>query len=155
MKKKILITSLFATLMLLVPMTSVVGESYVNNDCGCNVVNSYDLSRFKLLMFRLKVVTNILLLRFGDIPEVKEQCHEILDVINSNSLWDFPIICGILESILNRLNNIVIILEDLVEKYKDNPIIIGILACFIIPIDMIGYYVLLLGAGFDCNMPNP
>ena len=34
MNKRILIASIFATLMLLVPMTSVVGISEIKNDCG-------------------------------------------------------------------------------------------------------------------------
>ena len=104
MNKKILIASLFATLMLLVPINSAVGVSDVEDDCGCQVVSSSNLVRVKLLMFRLKIITNILLLRFGHIPEIAEKCQEILDVINSNRQWDFPIICAILESIYIQLN---------------------------------------------------
>ena len=95
MNKKILIASIFATLMLLVPMTSVVGVSDVE-DCGCQVVNSSDLVRVKLLMVRLKVVTNILLLRYGHIPEIQEKCQEILEIINPDNPLDVPLICDIL-----------------------------------------------------------
>jgi hypothetical protein len=106
MKKKILISTVFTTLMLTAPITSVVGISDIEKDCGYQVVNSSDLFRVKLLMLRLKIVTNILLLRFGHIPEVQEQCNEILDVINSNKQLDYPIICAILEPIFYLLVNI-------------------------------------------------
>jgi hypothetical protein len=95
MNRKILIASIFATLILLVPMTSVVGVSDVEDDCGCEDVNRYDLFRVKLLLVRLKVYINIILLRFGFIPEVAEKCEEILDVIKSDETWH-PI-CDILE----------------------------------------------------------
>jgi hypothetical protein len=61
-------------------MKSVVGVSDVEDDCGCQVVNRYDLFRVKLLLVRIKVITNILLLRFGHIPEIQEKCQEKLDV---------------------------------------------------------------------------
>lgn len=96
MNKKILIATIFATLMLMVPMTSVVGVSEVEEDCGCQDVNSSDLFRVKLLMNRLKVVTKILLLRFGHIPEVRDKCQEILEIINPDNPLDVPFICDIL-----------------------------------------------------------
>ena len=108
MNKKILIASLFATLMLLVPMTSVVGVSDVNDDCDCQVVNRYDLVRVKLLSVRLKVVTNILLLRFGHILEIQEKSYEILDVINSDGFWD---------DFCNSIVNIMETIQDLIENY--------------------------------------
>ena len=173
MKRKILIASLFATLMLLVPVTSVVGisdislnrkiekieddntitETYDNEDCECQVVNRYDLFRVKLLLVRLKVFTNILLLRFGHIPEIKEKCEEILDLINS----DFPIICAILESVWNQYKYIINILDDLISKYEDNPIISGIIIIFLAyPLDNIAFIVLSLGAAFGCEwVPEP
>ena len=78
MNKKILIASLFATLMLLVPMTSVVGfsdislnrkiekiednntitETYDNEDCGCQPVSNLNLVRFERLSNRLEKLSN-------------------------------------------------------------------------------------------------
>ena len=102
MNKKILIASLFATLILLVPMTSVVGVSDVEEDCECQDVNRYDLFRVKLLLVRIKVITNILLLRFGHIPEVADKCFDILENLDLNKLQGSPIICAILEPIWDR-----------------------------------------------------
>jgi hypothetical protein len=36
-------------------------------------------------------------------PEIKEKCEELLDVINSDRPWDFPIICYILNETLTIL----------------------------------------------------
>jgi hypothetical protein len=126
------------------------------DDCGCQVVNRYDLFRVKLLMFRLKIITNILLLRFGHIPEVAEKCQEILDTINSDSLWDFTIICGMLEQIWNQSSYMHKIICDLYEEYENNPIILGILACFQITLDTIRGSVVILGTSFGCDwVPFP
>ena len=108
MNKKILIASVFATLMLLVPVTSVVGISDVEDDCGCQVVSSSNLVRVKLLLVRLKVITNILLLRFGYILEIQEKSYEILDVINSDGFWD---------DFCNSIVNIMETIQDLIENY--------------------------------------
>jgi len=151
MNKKILIASLFATLMLLVPMTSAVGVSDVEEDCGCQDVNRYDLLRVKLLMGKLKVITNILLLRFGHIPEIQEKCQEILDVINSNRQLDNSIICDILEPIWNLLKYIGEIGNDLLSRYEDNPIIFGILIFLALPLEYIGFILHFLGNAFDCE----
>ena len=88
MNKKLLIASLFATLMLLVPMTSVVGVSDVEEDCGCQVISSHNLVRAERLLARLEVYINIILLRFGYIPEVAEKSEEILDIINSDGIGE-------------------------------------------------------------------
>ena len=134
MNKRILIASLFAILMLLVPMASVVGVSDVEEDCGCQVVNRYDLVRVKLLLVRIKVFTNILLLRFGYIPEVAEKCNEILDVIKSNRQLDFPIICDILEPIYDALETIVNFLMPYFEIYcPEYSILCTIILTFLIP----------------------
>jgi hypothetical protein len=105
MNKKIFIASLFASLILLVPMTSVVGVSEVEDDCGCQVVNRYDLFRVKFSLLRLKIVANILLLRFGHIPEIREKCQEILDDISSVGIndWFCDNLISVYYSTYNRL----------------------------------------------------
>ena len=157
MNKKILIASIFATLMLLVPMTSVIGVSDVEDDCGCQVVNRYDLFRVKLLLVRLEVYINIILLRFGYIPEVAEKCQEILDVINSNRQLDYPIICDMLEPIWNKFQDIVDICFNLRDKYEDNPIIYYIIELIILPpLLAIGTIILIPAVFFDCDwVPEP
>jgi hypothetical protein len=95
MNKKILITSLFATLMLFVPMTSVVGisdvslnrkiekiedndtitETYDNEDCGCQVVNrSNQVTSF---------ICNILDIIFNNVQKMCDYFHE-----KANESWE-------------------------------------------------------------------
>ncbi len=67
-------------------------------DCfKCQVSDEYNLLKVKLLMYKVRVIVNIVLLsKLGKIPEIKENCQEILDVINSeNSLGESPI-CNVL-----------------------------------------------------------
>ena len=152
MNNKILIASIFSTLMLLIPMTSVVGVSDVEEDCGCQVVNRYDLFRVKLLLVRIKVITNFILLKFGYIPEIKEKCEGILDVINSNRQLDYPIICDILELIYNQIPYIADILQDLIPEYEDDPIIQGIMIIFITyPLSIIVFIIYSLGDTYNCD----
>ena len=152
MNKKILIASLFATLMLLVPMTSVVGVSDVEEDCGCQVVNRNDLFRVKLLLVRIKVITNILLLRFGHIPEVAEKCEEILDAINSNRQLDDPIICDNLYQLCEYFGSwywfFYILSEDV---FEENPILSNIFNNISILFSMIATYILVFAALLDCD----
>ena len=158
MNKKILIASLFATLMLLVPMTSVIGVSDVEDDCGCEVVSSSNLVRVERLLARLEVYINIILLRFGHIPDVQEKCQEIIDVINSNRQLDFPIICDILESIWNQLNYIANNINYLLSELEDISIIANIIVIFLgFPVGCIALIVYSLGLSFGCEClpPNP
>ena len=150
MNKKILIASLFATLMLLVPMTSVAGLSDVEDDCECQDVNRYDLYRVKLLLVRIKVITNILLLRFGHIPEIAEKCSDILENLDLNKLQEPPIICAILESICNQIDYIYDVLDYLLTVYEDYEIIFFIIASLIPPLAWIGVIVYSLGVPFGC-----
>jgi len=154
MNKKILIASLFATLMLLVPMTSVVGVSDVEDDCGCEVVDRYDLFRAKLLLVRIKVITNILLLRFRHIPEVAEKCHDILAVINSNRPLDYPIICAMLDIIYFSMEFISGIFYELALFFQDIPILYNLFWTsheFII--NMLQTWLFPIMFKFDCEIP--
>jgi hypothetical protein len=52
-------------------------------------------------LFRVKVVTNVILSsKLGEIPEIKEDCQEILDAIKSYKPLDSPLICITLFSIM-------------------------------------------------------
>ena len=155
MNKKILIASLFATLMLLVPMTSVVGVYDVENDCGCEVISSRNLVRAERLLARLEVYINIILLRFGHIPEVAEKCQEILDVINSNRVLDYPILCAEIERLFNKLIDISSILEHYFNEFKNNPIIVNIIGTFLVIFIRLSGYVWAIGVIFDCWGPEP
>jgi hypothetical protein len=73
-------------------------------DCECQEVDSQNLVRVKLLMNNLKFFTNILIKRFGHIPEVKEKCQEVVDLISSSSSFSNPIIiCLMLYFIVDNL----------------------------------------------------
>jgi hypothetical protein len=155
MNRRILIVSLFATLTLLVPINSVVGVSDVEDDCGCQVVNRYDLFRVKLLMIRLKVITNTILLRFRHIPEIAEKCEEILDVINSNRQLDYPIICGILEPIFLSLISVLEIIFELMLGFENYPKILEILNAIFTPIQIVGRFVYEMGVEYGCEWALP
>ena len=99
--KKVWIASIFATLMLTVPLTSVVGASEVEDDCNCNPVSDLHLIRIERLLNRLESRIDFILLKYGHIPEVAEKCHEALELINSDDIKDT--ICGILFIIVEIL----------------------------------------------------
>jgi len=156
MNKKILIASLFATLMLLVPMSSVVGVSDVDEDCGCQVVNRYDLFRVKLLLVRLKVITNILLLRFGHIPEVAEKCYEILENLDINKLWDSPIICDTLYQLSGYFGSWYWFFNILsTDVFEENPILSNIFNNISMFFAMIATSFWGIAVLLDCDWADP
>jgi hypothetical protein len=53
-------------------------------------------------MKRLESNNNNLLTRFEHIPEIKEKCQEVSDIIDSNGGEDWPIFCNILEYLIGR-----------------------------------------------------
>ena len=69
--------------------------SIFEEDCGCQDVNRVDLLRFRLLLIRIEAINNVILTRFGHIPEIREKCEEILDVIYSDDSGLFCDILGI------------------------------------------------------------
>ena len=96
--KKVWIASILATLMLTVPLTSVVGASDTVEDCNCNpAISDFQVVRIERLLDRLESRINFILLRYGHIPEIREKCEGILDVINSDGLNE--ILCDILDRI--------------------------------------------------------
>jgi hypothetical protein len=93
------------------------------------------------------------LLRFGHIPEVTEECQEILDIINSNRQRDFPIICDILEPILNNSGEKgMLYLEKAREAQDAGNTILMLLyfSIFWMYIGIIGI-ILSIGTSFDCD----
>ena len=98
--KKVWIASIFATLMLLVPLTSVVGANEVE-DCNCNPISDIQVVRIERLLDRIESRINFILLRHGHIPEVAEKCKEILEIINLEDIKN--IFCDTLEGIIDYL----------------------------------------------------
>ena len=86
--------------------TTIVSD--VDEDClECQPVNNVDILRVRLLVIRIKAITNVILSRFGYIPEVKEKCEEVLELINSGVLLLFCVIilvwCELLVGIMVNL----------------------------------------------------
>ena len=79
--KKVWIASIFATLMLTVPLTSVVGANEVE-DCNCNPVSNLEVVRIERLLTRLESRINFILLKYAHIPEVAEKCQIISENIS-------------------------------------------------------------------------
>jgi len=161
MNKKILIAGLFATLMLTVPMTSVVGISDVENDCGCQVVNNPYLVKLKMQFSRLEVYTKLLLMLYKHNPEITDTCEEILDIINSDSFWYFPIFCSIFEKLFNATyilyNGVGDLGDYLVEKF---PNLESLICLILVPIfESLGLtlgYMYMIGVAFcDWDPPWP
>ena len=121
--------------------------SDIGEDCGCQTVNRVDLLRFKLLLIRVEVITNIILSKFGHIPEVEEKCQDILDIIHSSKVLDYPIICSILEIIGGTLSGMMTICVVFIATFPITSLIFGpiwvTLLGLVITISVIGIH-------FDC-----
>ena len=106
--------------------------SDVDEDClECQPVNRIDILKVKLLMIRVEAFTNVILSRFGHIPEIREKCEEISDRITNfqemyNDLklgslnWDFPIICAFLESNYKSLGNFSVFIYEISDIFDPN-----------------------------------
>ena len=125
MNKKILIASIFISIMLLVPMTSVVGVSDIEEICDCQVLSKRYIVRTERLLSKLEVYINIIWLKFGYIPEIAEECNKILDTIYPDGLNE--IFCEILK-------RIGILIEELRKIFPEGTIIYPILVLMMFPI---------------------
>ena len=137
---------------------SITKTSESKGDCGCQPVNRAELLRVKLLLIRIEAITNVILSKFGHIPEVAEKCQEITNRIEtfkemnnelklSSSLWDFQIICSILKNYFGVLNEMYEWIWDLMYKIQ-----VGIFF-FISILYLIGFiqlFIFLIGVGFGC-----
>jgi hypothetical protein len=118
----------------------------------CNKISDSDLIRLERLLNRGEVYSKLLLVLSRYNPEIKEKCEELLDVINSDRPWDFPIICIILESTWNQLLDLGKIISDIITKSKDNPIFNGIIYFFFMLVWLpITLFVLTLGVSLGCD----
>ena len=115
--REVWIASIFATIMLMLPLNSVVGAneisknvvSDVDEDClECQTVRKVDILKVRFLLIKIEAFTNIILSKFGHIPEIRKKCGEISEGIitfreeinNLKSSFldsDFPIFCKFLE----------------------------------------------------------
>ena len=126
--KKVWIASIFATLMLLVPLTSVVGASEVE-DCNCKPISDSQVVRIERLLNRLENRINFILLRYGHIPEVAENFQEISNKITTLiemkeefklelSLENEPVIFTIIFLMFWTVIMLVLFLSAFLERYR-------------------------------------
>ena len=111
---------------------SIAKTSDVEEDClECQPVNRVDLLRVRLLLIRLETITNIILSKFGHIPDIEEKCGEILDIIHSNRVIGTLIFCISLYLLLIPMFLFGQTLFEIIEGLKDKPILVGILTSFL------------------------
>ena len=120
--RKVWIASILATLMLIVPITNIIGASDTVEDCNCKpTISDLYLVRIERLIDRIERRIDFILLKYGHIPEVVEECEEILSIINS--WYPFDIICNILDRILGFF----LYLYDFIKDYQIILILLGLL----------------------------
>ena len=130
--------------------------SDVDEDClECQPVNRVELLKVKLLLIRLEVITNVILSRFGHIPEIGEKCGKILDVIHSNRVLDYPIICSILLYLGNTLRYIDEFLWSILDNHPNNVILYLII--YPLEVTIVTFIIIILGFWFiyDCYNWEP
>ena len=75
--------------------TNIVSD--VEEDClECQPVNRVELLKVKLLLIRIEAFTNVILSRYGHIPEIREKCEEASERISEIILQDNTVICNLL-----------------------------------------------------------
>ena len=127
--KKIWIAGILATLMLMVPITSVVGANKVE-DCNCKPVNDIQVVRIERLLNRLESYTKILLVLLKHNPEIAGISQEVSNHINDIKIMigqlkristDSKIICNIVEMIIKIIDTIAWrVFEIAGNFYEDN-----------------------------------
>jgi hypothetical protein len=130
-----------------------------NEDCiECQVSDGYILLKVRLLLFKVKHVTNIISSSsLRDTPEVKKDCQEILDIIDSSISVDYPIICDI----LILYDSIITIIWLRIDSYREYFIEKGnhlIAVVFEIYLDILNYLHELIwedGYYLDCDWIPP
>ena len=134
---------------------SITKTADVEGDCfDCRPVNRVALLKVKLLLMKLETITNVILSRFGHTPEVAEKCEEVLDIINSNRVLDYPFICVVLLSILFPVMFIMVIIQDIEDLLEEKfPTISYIFFILLVPFIYIYINLFDLAIEWDCIGP--
>ena len=127
-------------------------KNEIVEDCGCEEVSNNEFYRVKLLLVKIKVVTNFILMKFGNIPEIKESCQEILTAINSIGILYNEGICMIVWILYNYLGLIAGVLIQLFDifEYYNFQLIANMILTIMTPIANMLAIVLEIGEIFDC-----
>ncbi len=115
--KKILIASLFATIMLLVPFSSSTGASIGELNIKGEVIGETYPVIPDYLLEELYDLINQLLLYYGHLPEIVAICNEILEIINSDD--PYPVFCASLGIMLVSIGVWIFIFDGLAFYWKD------------------------------------
>jgi hypothetical protein len=167
MNRKILIASLFATLMLLVPTTSIVGVSDDEDDCNCKPISNLHHVTLERLsnkldrsLNRLEVYTGILSILYKHNPKVtkefKELSNEITTLQESNNnlkpVFKFGLYDRICDAIASIIFPLLELYEYLLDIIKVNPALIPVLMpiflallSVLVPLGNLYYYILFCG----------
>lgn len=134
-------------------------KSMDEEDCDCQEVDRQNSFMVDFLLNRLEVVANILLSRFGYMPEIHEKSRELLDNIDSIRQLNHPIVCKILEIITPQVESLYSIMTSIQDNLKArSPIIGGFIVTFMLILQGQIYVldILLNIAGYHlCNWPYP
>jgi len=149
----ILLTGVVIQPVISVEIKQLIFDNESVEDCGCEIVNNNnDLFRVRLLLARIKVVTNFIMMKYSYTPEIKENCQKILTDINSNIISYNENICMIVWILYCYLGLIAVVLMelfDIFEYYKFQLIAKMILTIATPIVNMIGI-ILEIGDAYDC-----
>jgi hypothetical protein len=97
-------------------------------DCDCQETDKINPVIVKHLFNKLKVATNNLLSKFGHIPEVKESCYNIFDILNSYNPFSIgQVICAIALGIYLEMSSMFTRMWEFQEYILENYLIFGII----------------------------
>jgi len=155
MNKKILIASLFATLMLLVPMTSVVGVSDVEEDCGCQVSSKSNLVKVERLLNRFEIYSKVLLVLSKHNPMIAEKSQKLLEIFDTDRFLNNDIICLSLFFIMLYIGGFLPVIELIMENFREGSILFMVFLSIHLKIENIIYGILDLMEELDCEIDIP
>ena len=121
--KKVWIASILTCIILMLPITNVVSASEIDEDClDCQPVSRVDLLKVKLLLIRLKTITNIIKSRFGHIPEIREKCKEASQRIADIIVLSNSSICVLLGLLLIPIGGQIAFLGFILDTFRNTPL---------------------------------
>jgi len=152
--KKIIVISVIALFIVVGFQSAFAVESRVSadniekvEDCDCQEAENLNPIRVKSLFTKLKIVTNIILSRFGYMPEVEEYCNDLFDNINSfKPLSGPPILCALLGDLMEFFHDIFDLFSQIGSWLSASIAVISILMY---------YFVLDIFHNYDCEWTNP
>jgi hypothetical protein len=156
MKKKILIAGFFASIMLLVPFSSISGGYVVvNSNTIEENVEAYPVIPDYLLEELMDKI-NYLLANYDNEPEVVEICNEILEVINPDNTFDILGFCDMLYEVFRSVTDFSEFAKSQAIYYKDKDLAMYLYYITLASIfEVISMYIFTLGLFFRCWGGSP